>query len=88
MKPITIEGKLEENVTFYYFDAENYIPILTESVIPAGPAKGQTSTNKFSEYTEVDGIVLPFSFDSEMGPIKVKEIKINDTIDPKIFENK
>ncbi len=60
-KPIKVDGVQTDNVVFYYFDAQDYIPILIESEVKSGPAKGQVSQIKYSDYQEVNGIVLPFS---------------------------
>ncbi|MGB0789661.1 MAG: outer membrane lipoprotein-sorting protein, partial [Marinirhabdus sp.] len=43
--PLTVDGKEEPNVSYYYFDTENFVPIATEAEIKSGPAKGQMSNN-------------------------------------------
>lgn len=60
-KPIKVDGVQTDNVVFYYFDAQDYIPILIESEVKSGPAKGQIAQIKYSDYQEVNGLVLPFS---------------------------
>lgn len=60
-KPIKIDGKETENVEFYFFDAENFVPLVVESEIKEGPAKGMTSQGKLSDYQEVNGLMFPFS---------------------------
>ena len=34
-KPFTIKGEEVPNVTFYYFDTESFVPIMTEMTISA-----------------------------------------------------
>lgn len=86
--PMMVEGKKVPNVTFYYFDTENNVPIMTETEIPAGPSKGQMAGGKMGEYTEVEGVMFPFNMDSPQGPMKVKSIKLNTKIDEKLFVKK
>jgi outer membrane lipoprotein-sorting protein len=89
-KPFTIEGKTEENVSFYFFDAEEFIPIMVESEIKVGPAKGKISQITMSDYQEVSGLFFPFSLGQGvkgMGsqPITLTKIELNPQVDPKEF---
>ncbi|NHM01887.1 outer membrane lipoprotein-sorting protein [Flavobacterium difficile] len=86
--PITVAGKKEENVTFYYFDTENYVPIMTEAEIKEGPSKGQISTSTMGDYQEVDGLFFPFTMNQGGQAMTVKKILINPTVDAKEFEMK
>lgn len=65
-KPIKVDGVETENVEFYYFDTENFVPLVQESEIKSGPAKGMVSQTKFSDYQEVNGLMLPFSMNQGM----------------------
>lgn len=60
-KPIKVDGVETESVEFYYFDTENFVPLVVESEIKSGPAKGMISQVKLSDYQEVNGLMLPFS---------------------------
>jgi hypothetical protein len=60
-KPIKADGKEIENVSFYYFDSENYVPILQESEIKVGQAKGMVSQIKPSDYQDASGLLIPFT---------------------------
>jgi outer membrane lipoprotein-sorting protein len=60
-KPILVDGKATDNVVFYYFDTENYVPLMSETEIKTGQAKGMVSQNKMSDYQEVEGLMMPFS---------------------------
>ena len=84
-KPIKVEGKPQENFSFYYFDTDSYLPIVTESEIHSGPMKGQKSVSKMSDYHEVDGIYFPFSMQMMGQEIKVNKVTLNPTIDKVMF---
>jgi outer membrane lipoprotein-sorting protein len=60
-KPIKVDGIPTENILFYYFDTENYVPLLMESEVKTGQAKGMTQQITWSDYQEVDGLMMPFS---------------------------
>lgn len=89
-KPLVIEGKTEENVSFYFFDAEEFIPIMVESEIKTGPAKGKISQITMSDYQEVNGLFFPFSLSQGVKgagsqPITLTKIELNPQVDPKEF---
>lgn len=86
--PITVAGKKEENVVFYYFDTENYVPIMTESEVKEGPNKGQMSISTMGDYQEVEGMFFPFTMNQGGQDMTVKTMVINPTVDAKIFEMK
>jgi outer membrane lipoprotein-sorting protein len=45
----------------YYFDLENYVPIMTEVIITEGPMKGSIIETYLSDYTEIgNGMIIPF----------------------------
>lgn len=92
-EPITVDGQKVDDVEFYYFDTENFVPIVMEKEIQSGPGKGMIVQIKFSDYEEVDGLYFPFSINqgvkdmpsNGMGGITFKEIIINPEIDNSIF---
>lgn len=84
-KPIMIDGKEEPTVSFHYFETENYVPIVVETTMNMGPAKGQMSTSGFSDYQEVGGLYFPFSISQGGQPIIMKEIILNPEIDAALF---
>jgi outer membrane lipoprotein-sorting protein len=90
-KPIKVDGTPKENFDIYYFDAENYVPILVESEVSSGPAKGMTMQAKFSDYQEVGGIYFPFTISQGAKgqpagiSITFTNIEINPKIDASIF---
>jgi hypothetical protein len=84
-KPIMVDGVKADDVTYYFFDTENNLPIATETEVKQGPAKGQKSTSTMSDYQEVDGIYFPFSMNQGGQVVKVKKIILNPTVDSKIY---
>jgi outer membrane lipoprotein-sorting protein len=89
-EPITVDGAEQDNVTFYYFDKENFVLLAEEQEIPAGPAKGMTGIVTFSDYDEVSGLYFPFSMSQgvkggQTQPIKFETIEANPTVDAKVF---
>jgi hypothetical protein len=84
-KPIMVDGVKSDDVTYYFFETENNLPIAAETEIKQGPAKGQKSTSTMSDYQEVDGIYFPFSMNQGGQAMKVKKIILNPTVDSKIY---
>jgi len=90
-EPMTVDGNKEENISFYYFDTENFIPIVMHSEMKSGQFKGQMSEAKFSDYQEVDGMYFPFSMTQGLKgqpgqAITFDSIELNPEVDPKLFE--
>ncbi|GER59291.1 outer membrane lipoprotein-sorting protein [Patiriisocius marinus] len=84
-KPIMVDGVEEPTISYFYFDTENYVPIMSESAIPSGPMKGQMASQMFSDYQEVDGLYFPFSMTMSGQGITMKEIVLNPELDMKLF---
>ncbi|MFZ6000044.1 MAG: outer membrane lipoprotein-sorting protein, partial [Bacteroidota bacterium] len=89
-KPIKVDGKPEESVEFYYFDAESFVPIMAEAEIKSGPAKGMVSQAKMSDYQEVEGLMMPFSMTQGVKgqpgqPLTITSIVVNPPVDDKAF---
>ncbi|MEK6780990.1 MAG: outer membrane lipoprotein-sorting protein [Bacteroidota bacterium] len=89
-KPIKVDGKETDNVQFYYFDAENFVPLMMEAEINSGPAKGMISQNKMSDYQEVGGLMMPFSMAQGVKgqgsqPLTISNIELNPKVDAAAF---
>ncbi|MDT0607528.1 outer membrane lipoprotein-sorting protein [Croceitalea rosinachiae] len=89
-EPVTVDGNQEDDVSFYFFDTENFVPIAIHQEIKSGPAKGQMSETTMSDYQEVDGLYFPFSMtqgvkDGQSQPITIDTIELNPTIDSTLF---
>lgn len=85
-KPIKVDGVETENVDFYFFDTENFIPLVVESEVKSGPAKGMIGQAKFSDYQEVNGLMFAFSlFNGAKGQPGGQTVTItNIELDPKV----
>lgn len=80
-EPMMMNGKEVESITYYYFEAENSVPIATEVTM-----EGQTMKDTMSDYEEVEGLYFPFSMTMMGGmPLSIKSIEVNPDIDAKIF---
>ena len=84
-KPVTVSGVKTDDITYYYFDTENYLPIVTETEIKQGPMKGQKSVSKMSDYQEIEGMFFPYSLNMFGQEIKVNKITVNPAIEEKAF---
>lgn len=90
-KPLLVDGVEIENISYYYFDSENYVPIVIEKEIVFGPQKGIVSQVTLSDYQEVGGLYFAFSLSQGVkdGPsqaINIDTIEINPTIDESIIK--
>lgn len=88
----TIEGtevyklkltKANGSVEYHYFDTEIFIPIMQSSEVQAGPQKGQFSQNFFSDFQEVNGVMMPFFMESKLKGESFQKITI-ETIEANV----
>tara|TARA_R110001583_G_scaffold3673_2_gene22732 strand:+ start:197 stop:970 length:774 start_codon:yes stop_codon:yes gene_type:complete len=90
-EPVTIDGKQEDDVSFYFFDTENFVPIAIQTEIRSGQAKGMISEVTMSDYQEVeDGLYLPFSMTQGIKgqpgqPITITTIELNPKVEDSAF---
>lgn len=89
--PVLVDGNEEENVSFYFFDTEIFVPLVVQSEIKSGPMKGQISEVKMSDYQEIGDVILPFSLTQGLKgqpgqTIAIDKIELNPQIDDKEFE--
>jgi len=89
-KPIKVDGVDTDNVVFYYFDAENFVPLMSESEIKSGPAKGQIAQNKMSDYQDAGGLLVPFSMAQGVKgggsqPLTITSVEVNPKVEDKLF---
>ena len=69
-----------------FFDAENYY-LLREIEKMKADGKEVEATVSYSNYQKLpEGIVVPMTVESEMGPVSMKSIEINPSVDEKIFK--
>jgi len=84
-EPVTIDGKKVDDVTYYYFDTEALVPLVSESEIKAGPAKGKMGQSKLGDYQEVGGLYFPYSMtqgikDGRSVSMEIKKIELNPKV--------
>lgn len=89
-KTILVDGKEVPNVEFHYIDKENNVPVMTEAEIQSGEMKGKFSQSKFSDYQEVNGVMVAFSNTSGLkdGPSQTtqfEKVEINPQVDESKF---
>jgi len=89
-EPRTIDGAKVEDISYYYFDVDDYVPIAVDSEVKEGPQKGAIGRVTFSDYQEVSGLYFPFSIsqglkDGPSQPLNVKKIEVNPVIDDSVF---
>ncbi len=90
-KILTIDGEKVDDISFYYFDMENFVLIAMQSEITSGEAKGMISEVTFSDYQEIGGLYFPFSMtqgvkDQPGVPISMSEIVLNPKVDDLEFK--
>ena len=89
-KPIKVDGVQTDNIVFYYFDTENFVPLMMEAEIKSGQAKGMISQIKWSDYQEVGGLMMPFSMsqgvkDGGSQPLTITAYELDPKVDAAAF---
>ena len=90
-KPIVVDGKEVPNVSIYYFDTENFVPIMMHEEVMSGQGKGMIMEAKMSDYQEVEGLYMPFSMsqgikDQPGQPMTITSIELNVEADDSEFK--
>jgi len=81
----------QEDVTeVYFFDAENYVPIMQTNYVRSGPDKGKESKTYLSDYQDVNGLMMPFSSETKMNgqPLQkmtFEKVVLNENVDDTVF---
>jgi len=88
--PIVVDGKEEDLFVIYYFDKENFVPILQESTVQSGAQKGVKVETMFSDYQEAGDIFFPYSVGVMYGgqlaqSISIENIEFNSEIEDVLF---
>ncbi len=90
-EPISVDGKMVESISYYYFDTESFVVLAMENEVYEGPGKGSTMVSKLSDYEEVGGLYFPFSISQsvkggkQLFSIEFKKIELNPKVDDKVF---
>lgn len=90
-EPIRVNGKEIEDVTFFYFHMEDFVPIVQDSEVKQGPQAGTIGRTTQSDYDEVGGLYFPFTLsqgmkDGPLFPFKIKSIEVNPEVDESVFK--
>lgn len=90
-EPRTVDGNKVEDISFYYFDTEAFVPLAQDSEIKSGPQAGAIGRNTSSDYDEVEGLYFPFSItqgvkDGPHQPLMIESIEVNPEVDESIFK--
>ncbi len=89
-EPITVDGNKEEDISYYFFDTENFVPIAVQSEIKSGQAKGMIQEITMSDYQEIEGLYFPYSMtqgikDGASNPLTIESIELNPIVDGAAF---
>ena len=90
-KPMIVDGEEVPNVSIYYFDSENFVPIMVHEEVMSGPGKGMIMESRMSDYQEVEGLYIPFSMtqgvkDQPGQPINITSVELNPSVDESEFK--
>ncbi len=87
---VTVENAAGDSETQYY-GVKNNLLLRSISTIEAAPGQTMQMTTDYSDYKEVNGVMMPHKM-TQSGPMlpapmvmEAKEIKINDTVDDALF---
>ena len=89
--PILVDGAEEDLFVTYYFDKENFVPIMQEATLPSGPQKGTAVQTLFSDYQELGDIYFPYTiavkFNGQVAQsISIETMEVNSEIDDALFK--
>lgn len=89
-EPRMLDGKEVEDVSFYYFETESFVPLAVDQEIKAGPQAGAIGRSTMSDYQEVDGLYFPFAMtqgvkDGPSQPLMIESIEVNPEVDSTVF---
>ncbi|AHM58884.1 hypothetical protein D770_03085 [Flammeovirgaceae bacterium 311] len=78
------------DIRYYFFETENYVPIMIRSTVKEGQAKGQNIDTMLSDYQEVEGFVIPHFMEVRMNgqagqKIILEAITFNEKMDESMF---
>lgn len=61
---------------FYYFDTENFVPLMQKQTMKTGQMKGMTLETYMSDYQEVDGLMIAHSIEQKASGQSISEINM------------
>ena len=89
-EPLTIDGKQVDDIVYYYFDKDALVPVGLEGEMKKGPGKGMTMVTQFSDYQEVEGLVIAYTTkmgvkDSPGMVMTFKAVELNPSVSADVF---
>lgn len=80
-----------ETTAYYFFDTENYIPVVIRITPDQGPTAGMTIETKLSDYKETNiGVLMPHHMETavmgQTSQVIYEEIIMNADIDDNVFK--
>ncbi len=69
--------KKDGNEEFYFFDTENFVPVMVRAAIKTGPTAGQFSETFMSDYQEVSGLMFPFFLETKVAGQSVQKVTLS-----------
>jgi len=85
-----IELNKKGAVSTYYFDTDTGIQIMEKSLGTSGPAAGQELNKYYSDYQEVNGLMIPFTQEVKIGGQSVQKltftaVTLNEPMEDSMF---
>lgn len=82
LKLIRNKGQGEnESVSTYYFDSQNYLPLMTKQVVDTDQMANQEVEIHYSDYQDVgNGLLMPYSMDTRANGVSVQVIKFSTIV--------
>jgi hypothetical protein len=90
-KTMLVDGKETPSTEYFWIDKDTYVPIQAESEILSGEMKGKIGQTKFSDYQEIDGLIIAFTQDQgikdgQSQAITFESVEINPVVDENNFK--
>jgi len=88
---ISVDGAKEDMIVTYFFDKENFVPIMQESTMTSGPQKGAVIQTLYSDYQEMGDVFYPYTITVKFGgqvgqSINIENMEVNTEIDDALFK--
>ncbi len=87
--PLYINGQVEDNIEFYYFDTKTYLPILIVREEKVGLARGKLVKEYVSDYKKVEDLFFPFRVERKYKNSAIQSVEIIKSIElnPKVEDS-
>lgn len=88
--PLVIDEEEVENVLYYYFDEETFLPVQVQFEEHYGANIGKMRTNSYADYQEVDGLYFPFTMivnaaDQRKSVFTIENLELNPEVEDEFF---